>query len=97
MFTSFNSTVIYTAHSLAEQAQLRELLDRNTISYMVSAQNLNAPEGLYPVISPDMLVTQDIDYLFYVKKKDVALAGEVIASQWHWEYRVDETKIDEEI
>ena len=85
MFTSFNSLVVYTAHSLEEQAQLRQLLEKEGMDYSVSAIDANAPKGFYPAISPELMMTQDIEFLFYVRKKDFDKASALLQAQWHWE------------
>ncbi len=78
MFTSFNSLVVYTAHSLEEQAQMRALMEKAQIEHSVSAIYSNAPKGLYPAISPELMMTQSVDYLFYVHKKDFEKAKKLI-------------------
>ena len=85
MFTSFNSLTVYSAHSLEEQGQMRQLLEQAGIEYSVSAIDTNAPKGFYPAISPELLQTQAIDYIFYVRKKDFDRAKAHIQSNWHWE------------
>ena len=85
MFTSFNSLPIYTAHSLPEQAALRALLEENGLEYSVSARDANAPDGFYPAISPDMLFTQNMEYIFLVYKKDWQKAAALLQEAWHWE------------
>ncbi len=85
MFTSFNSLAIYTACSLEEQGQMRQFLEQANIEYSVSAVDTNAPKGFYPAISPELLLTQTIDYIFYVRKKDFDRAKAHIQSNWHWE------------
>ena len=85
MFTSFNSLPVYTAHSLPEQAAMRELLEKNELEYSVSAKDANAPGGFYPSLSPDMLFTQNIEYIFLVYKKDFQKAAEILKEQWQWE------------
>lgn len=84
MFTSFNSIPLYTAHSLAEQASLRELLEQLDIDYSVSMVDINAPKGFYPAISPELLLTQSIDYIFYVHKKDFEKAETYLQQHWNW-------------
>lgn len=97
MFTSFNSLPVYTAHSLPEQGALRELFEKNGLEYSVSMKDANAPDGFYPAISPDMLFTQNIEYIFLVYKKDFQRAADILKEQWHWEDPVffDETETDE--
>ena len=85
MFTSFNSLVIYSAHSLEEQGLMRQFLEQAGIDYSVSAVDANAPKGFYPAISPELLFTQTIDYIFYVRKKDFDRAKAHIQSNWHRE------------
>ncbi|MBR4016162.1 MAG: hypothetical protein IKI88_08215 [Anaerotignum sp.] len=85
MFTSFNSLPLYTAHSLEEQGALRELLEKNGIEYSVSLRDMNAPEGFYPALSPELLLTQNIAYTFLVYKKDWQKAKDLLNTQWHWE------------
>lgn len=85
MFTSFNSLAVYSAHSLEEQGQMRQFLEQAGIEYSVSAIDTNAPKGFYPVISPELLLTQAMDYIFYVRKKDFEKAKANINSNWHWE------------
>lgn len=84
MFTSFNSTAIYTAHTLEEQACMRQFLDQEGIEYSVSAVDTNAPKGFYPVLSPELLFTQTIDYIFYVYNKDFTKADNHIQANWNW-------------
>lgn len=88
MFTSFNSLTIYSAHSLEEQGLMRQLLEQAGIEYSVSALDTHAPKGLYPAISPELLLTQEIDYVFYVRKKDFDRAKAHIQSNWHWEENI---------
>lgn len=85
MFTSFNSLAIYSAHSLEEQGLMRQLLEQAGIEFSVSAVDINAPKGFYPAISPELLLTQTMDYIFYVRKKDFDRAKAHIQSNWHWE------------
>ena len=85
MFTSFNSLPVYTAHSLPEQGALRELFEKNGLEYSVSLRDANAPDGFYPAISPDMLFTQNIEYIFLVYKKDFQKAADILKEQWKWE------------
>jgi len=68
LFTSFNSLVVYTAHSLEEQAQLRQILEKEGIEHSVSAIDTNAPKGFYPAISPELMMTQNIEYLLLYLK-----------------------------
>ncbi len=84
MFTSFNSLPVYTAHSLPEQAALREFFEQNGLEYSVSLKDCNAPQGFYPAISPEMLLTQNIEYIFLVYKKDWQTAADLL-KKWHWE------------
>lgn len=97
MFTSFNSLPVYTAHSLPEQGALRELFEKNGLEYSVSLKDANAPDGFYPAISPDMLFTQNIEYIFLVYKKDWEKAAQILKEQWHWEDPVfsDEEETEE--
>lgn len=88
MFTSFNSQILYTAHSLPEQGALRQLLEAAGIVYSVSAIDPNAPQGFFPALSPELLLTRSIDYVFLVYKKDFATAAEVLKAQWHWSEEV---------
>ncbi|NCC15163.1 MAG: hypothetical protein EOM28_02255 [Clostridia bacterium] len=85
MFTSFNRLVVYTAHSLEEQAYMRQLLEQAEIEHSVSAIDTNAPKGFYPAISPELLLTQSMDYIFYVNKKDFDRAKNHIQAFWHWD------------
>ena len=85
MFTSFNSLPVYTAQSLPEQGALRELFEKNGLEYSVSMKDANAPDGFYPAISPDMLFTQNIEYIFLVYKKDFQKAADILKEQWNWE------------
>ncbi|MDD4843223.1 MAG: hypothetical protein PHU31_02685 [Anaerotignum sp.] len=85
MFTFFNSLAVYAAHSLEEQAQMRQFLEQAGIEHSVSAVDTNAPNGLSPVISPALLLTQEIEYLFYVYKKDFDTAKGLIQKSWRWE------------
>jgi len=84
MFTSFNSLDVYTAHSLEEQASMRQFLEQAGIEHSVSAIDTNAPKGFYPAISPELLLTQSIDYIFYVYKKDFETAKKHIQENWNW-------------
>ncbi|WP_352400013.1 hypothetical protein [Anaerotignum sp.] len=84
MFTSFNSLAVYTAHSLEEQARMRQFLDQLGVEHSVSTMDINAPKGFYPALSPELLQTQTIDYIFYVYKKDYENAKSQIESNWHW-------------
>ena len=85
MFTSFNSLPIYIAHSLPEQGAMREFLEENGIEYSVSPRHANAPEGFFPTISPDMLLTQPIEYTFLIYKKDYEKTAALLDEKWHWE------------
>lgn len=85
MFTSFNSLAVYSAYSLEEQGQMRQFLEQAGIEYSVSAMDTNAPKGFYPAISPELLLTQKIEYIFYVRKRDFDKAKAHIESTWHWE------------
>ena len=89
MFTSFNSLPVYTAHSLPEQAALREVFEKSGLEYSVSIKNANAPDGFYPAITPDMLFTQNIEYIFLVYKKDWQKAADLL-KEWHWEEPTEE-------
>lgn len=84
MFTFFNSLPVYAANSLEEQGQMREFLEQAKIEHSVSAVDTNAPQGLSPVISPDRLLTQPIDFIFYVHKKDFDRTKSLIEDSWHW-------------
>lgn len=85
MFTSWNSLAVYTAHSLEEQGCMRQFLEQAEIEYAVSAIDHNAPNGFYPVLSPELLITQSVDYIFYVYKKDFETAKKYIQENWHWD------------
>lgn len=85
MFTSFNSLALYTAHFLEEQASMRQFLEQAGIEHSVSAIDINAPKGFYPALSPELLLTQSIHYIFYVYKKDFAQADTYIQENWHWD------------
>ncbi|WP_304507343.1 hypothetical protein [Anaerotignum sp.] len=84
MFTFFNSLTVYVAHSLEEQGKMREFLEEAGIEHSVSAVDANSPGGLSPVISPDRLLIQPIDFNFYVYKKDFDRAKSLIQDNWHW-------------
>jgi len=84
MFTSFNSLAVYTAHSLEEQASMRQFLEQVGIEHSVSAIDTNAPKGFYPALSPELLLTQSIEYIFDVYKKDYENAKSQIENNWHW-------------
>lgn len=85
MFSSFNSLEIYTAFSLEEQGALRSLLDEAGIEHSVSAMDINAPRGFYPVLSPELLMTQSIHYIFYIHKRDRQAAATLLKERWSWE------------
>ena len=88
MFTFFNSLAVYAAHSLEEQAQMRQFLEQAGIEHSVAAIDRNAPQGLFPAISPELLFTQTIEYVFYVYKKDFDTAKTLIQDHWRWEENV---------
>lgn len=88
MFTSFNSLPVYIAHSLPEQAALRAFLEEKGLEYSVSLRDDHAPKGFYPALSPELLLTQNIEYIFLVHKKDEQQAAELL-KEWHWEEETD--------
>lgn len=85
MFSSFNSLELYTACSLEEQGAMRALLEEAGIEHSVSAIDINAPRGFYPALSPDLLMTQTIHYIFYIHKRDRQAASLLLKERWSWE------------
>ncbi len=75
---SYKRTALVTVFSLEEQAKIRTILDQNDISYTVSARHEQDCYGLFPVVDAQDLLTQSIQYVFYVPEKETQKAISVL-------------------
>lgn len=75
---SFKSTELLTVFSLEEQYKLRTILEQNGISYTVSVKHQNDCYGFFPVVGVEEMLTQPMQYVFYVHEKDKQQAVSVL-------------------
>lgn len=75
---SYKRTALLTVYSLEEQAKIRTILDQNDISYTISARYEQDCYGLFPVVDAQDLLTQSIQYVFYVSEKEIQHAISVL-------------------
>ena len=75
---SFKSTELLTVSSLEEQSKVRSILDQNNISYTVSVRHQNDCYGFFPVVSTEEMLTQSMQYVFYVPEKEKQKAISVL-------------------
>lgn len=74
----YKSTELLTVFSLEEQSKLRSILEQNNISYTVSVRHQNDCYGFFPVAGTEELLTQSMQYVFYVPTKEKQKAISVL-------------------
>lgn len=85
MFTSFNSAELIVVHSLDVQAELRKLLTQHGMEHTVSIRNPHDTGGFFPVADPAQLLSQEMEYTFYVYQKDLQQAHLLLEKEGYYD------------
>ncbi len=85
MFTSFNSAELIVVHSLDVQAALQKLLSEHNIAHTVSIRNPHDIGGFFPVAEPAQLLSQEMQYTFFVYRKDLQQAHLLLEKEGYYD------------
>ena len=89
MLTAHNSIKLITLSTLEAQGSLRELLDSHHIEYNVSVSNPHDIGGFFPVADIQTLMTQDMEYIFYVHQRDAEQAYRLLTQEGYHDTSIE--------
>ena len=84
MLTAHNSIKLITLSTLEAQGSLRELLDSHHIEY-----NPHDIGGFFPVADIQTLMTQDMEYIFYVHQRDAEQAYRLLTQEGYHDTSIE--------